>query len=233
MNAMTDFDRVLGEWLHEGPSRAPDRPVQVAVDHARSHPRRPDPLAFLRSDPMANRTVALVYRPALLLAVLGLLLAALAVATVGSRPDPVIVPATSPSASAPPTTPGPTAPRSFPVSFSDEHEISVSVNVVDLSGTLEAARAITAADATPDPLASEPPGGLLVWNQDPRSLRVTWGDGACATSYDLRIDTAARLISVSRPQCGGDALGASRDLLLIFASPIDASDVVTELITVP
>jgi hypothetical protein len=235
VNAMSDLDRVLADWLHEGPSRAPDRPVQVALDHARSHPRRRDPLAFLRTDPMASRTVALVYRPALFLAVLGLLLAALAVATVGSRRDPMVVPpiSASPSPTASPTPPGPTPARSLPVGFADEHENTISVNVVDQSGTLETARAIRPADPTPDPQATVPPGGLLVWNQDPRSLRVTWGDGACATSYDLTIDTAARLISVSRPECSGDALGASRDLLLVFVTPIDAADVSSELISVP
>ena len=54
MTTLNDFDRVLGEWLNEGPNRAPDRPIDLAVEHARSHPRRPDLIRFLRPDPMAR-----------------------------------------------------------------------------------------------------------------------------------------------------------------------------------
>ena len=74
MNATTDLDRVLGEWLGEGATRAPDHPVEAAIEHARNNPRRRDPFAFLRSDPMAPHSRGIGARPVLVLAVLGLLL---------------------------------------------------------------------------------------------------------------------------------------------------------------
>ena len=94
MTALNDFDRVLDEWLHEGPNRAPDRPIELAMEHARSHPRRRDPLAFLRPDPMAPRSrgLGMGLRPGLVLAVLGLLLAAVAIGVGGSRQPSVVVP---------------------------------------------------------------------------------------------------------------------------------------------
>ena len=55
MTEHDDLDRLLGDWLAEGPARTPEPVLATAVQHARSHPRRPDPLAFLRRDPMAGR----------------------------------------------------------------------------------------------------------------------------------------------------------------------------------
>ena len=53
MNA-NDLDRRLTDWLGEGPTSAPEPSIIAALGHARAHPRRPDPLAILRRDPMGT-----------------------------------------------------------------------------------------------------------------------------------------------------------------------------------
>ena len=84
MTSPNDFDRRLGAWLDEGPGHAPERTIDAALAHARAHPRRRDPLAVLRRDPMSGNGFAGALRPLPLVAVLGLILvAALGVATVG------------------------------------------------------------------------------------------------------------------------------------------------------
>ncbi|MGE5227375.1 MAG: hypothetical protein ACM3OO_10930, partial [Planctomycetaceae bacterium] len=108
MSAQTDLDRALAAWLSEGPARAPEPPIVAAVEHARVNPRRRDPLAVLRPDPMAPRGRSILgLRPVLVLAVVGLLGAAIAIGVVGSRRG-VTVPIASPSPGVP-ASPSPTA----------------------------------------------------------------------------------------------------------------------------
>ena len=76
MTQRDDLDRLLGDWLSEGPARTPEPVLATAVQHARSHPRRPDPLAFLRRDPMAGRTSLFGVAPVPVFAALGLLVVA-------------------------------------------------------------------------------------------------------------------------------------------------------------
>ena len=57
MNASNDLDRRLDDLLADGPSIAPDRAIGAALDHARHHPRRRDPLGVMRRDPMASTGV--------------------------------------------------------------------------------------------------------------------------------------------------------------------------------
>ena len=113
MNAFDDFDRRLGQWLEDGPTQAPLEAIERATVHARSHPRRPDPFALLRRSAMPSRTTAAVLRPAWILLLLGLLLAAAVAAVgIGSRNDAPVVVVPSPTATASPTptaSPAPTA----------------------------------------------------------------------------------------------------------------------------
>ena len=104
MNTSDDIDRLLGEWLEDGPTQAPHEAIERAIAHARSHPRRPDPFAFLRSSAMSSRTTPVVLRPAWILLLLGLLLAAVVAAIgIGSRNDAPVVVVASPTASPAPT----------------------------------------------------------------------------------------------------------------------------------
>ena len=113
MNASDDFDRLLGEWLEDGPTQARHEAIERAIAHARSHPRRPDPFAFLRRSAMTSRTTPIVLRPAWILLLLSLLLAAVVAAVgIGSRNDAPVVVVPSPTAAASPT--GATSPTTSP-----------------------------------------------------------------------------------------------------------------------
>ena len=56
MTGANDLDRILASYLEEGPRRAPDRAMDAALTFAAGHPRRWDPLLFLKPDVMARRT---------------------------------------------------------------------------------------------------------------------------------------------------------------------------------
>lgn len=80
MTSIRDLDTLLAEWLQEGAYQAPEGPVEEAIAYARRSPRRPSPFAFLRSDPMTTPRLIFGLRPAALVALLALALAALALA---------------------------------------------------------------------------------------------------------------------------------------------------------
>ena len=56
MTGSNDLDRMLASYLEDGPRRAPDRAMDAALSFAASHPRRSDPLLFLKPDVMARRS---------------------------------------------------------------------------------------------------------------------------------------------------------------------------------
>lgn len=235
MNATTDLDRVLGEWLGEGPTRAPDHPIEAAIEHARSHPRRRDPLAFLRPDPMARRSRGIGARPVMVLAVLGLLLASVVALGVGSQPQPVVVgptPSVTPSGEPSGRPAPPSARASFGiVELIDDVGTGATVAIDDASASVVTAGAAPLGDLGPDPNATIPPSGVLVQNQDPTTLRLTWGGGPCATPYRLAIDAAGTSMTVTATApCTGDTLGVTRVLLLGFDEAVDAASVTATLV---
>ena len=234
MNATTDLDRVLGEWLGEGPTRAPDHPIEAAIEHARRHPRRRDPFAFLRPDPMAPRSRGIGARPVMVLAVLGLLLAAVVAVGVGSQPQPAVVgptPSVAPSGepSAGPATPSPRSSLGI-VKLIDDFDTGATVEINDASGTVISATAPDLGTPAPDPTAEIPESGVLVQNEDPTTLRLTWGGGGCPTPYRLAIDATGRAMTITGAFCGGDAVGVTRVLLLEFAAPVNAALVTGTLV---
>jgi hypothetical protein len=228
----SDFDRVLAEWLDEGPHRAPDRPIDVAIQHARSHPRRPDPLGFFRAEAMSSRPrYAAALQPAWLLLVLGLLLAGVAAFAVGSsRPtDPVVVPPVatpSPQATVRPT------PQTFSFDSVDENGGTVSVSLIDESNLLT-----SASGGEPMPDGEIPEGASVgVANGDSSELtqlRLVWVGCPSEDTYTVRIDSTARRIVVETAGCTGDTLGVGRTLTLTFAEPVPAGEVSATLVTVP
>ena len=230
MTALNDFDRVLEEWLHEGPNRAPDRPVELAMDHARSHPRRRDPLGFLRPDPMAphSRGLGIGLRLALMLAVLALLLAAVAIGVGGSRQPSVVVPDPSPTTS-PSTSPTPSANATAPAAAGILVELAVAagepqtVDVIDESGSvLEAASGTPAGDGQ-----SFPSDGVAVSNIDASTLQLGWAGFPCRTDHDLLVGTDPLVMTLVRPPCQGvtDSIAVDRILILRFSEPINAAAV--------
>lgn len=233
MTTLNDFDRVLGEWLSEGPNRAPDRPVDLAVEHARSHPRRPDPIGFLRGDPMARpfRGLGSGLRPAMILATMALLLAAVVAIGVGGPKPSVVLPnpsvSASPSISPKPSSspnPSPTGPASsgILVDLTVAAGQPQTVDVIDESGKLLEASSGSPADGQGFPSES-----VEVTNIDATTLQLGWAGFPCRTDHDLRIGSDPRLMTLVRPPCEGvtDSIGLDRILILHFSEPIVAADV--------
>lgn len=233
MTSTNDFDRVLGEWLEDGPNRAPDRSIELAMDHARAHPRRRDPLAFLRPDPMARRAIGLGLRPVMVLAVLGLLLAAVAALGIGGPRDPGIVIAPGPSTTPRPASPSPTpaspsAPAAIHVDLTVPAGQPQTVDVIDASGLL-----VEATSGAPDGDGGQsfPFDSVEVSNLDTTTLQLGWAGYPCKTDHTLTIGADGRTLALERPDCVGDTdtIGVDRILVLRFSEPVVAADVTVTL----
>lgn len=233
MDASSDLDRILTEWLDEGPKRAPDRPVQLAIEHARSHPRRPDPIWFLRTDAMAPRSFQLAFQPAFALLAVGLLLAALVAVGVGGPKDPTIVPPTATSTPSSPPTSVPTgepttSPSATPptirfneeITISDSDEQPIRVTVFELAGLLES---IGQGDLR---IGTDPDGDGVWAANDPADQTVVhllWGGCPSQDEYLVTADPVAGTIVVETSECEGDTLGVTRGIALQFREPVDAA----------
>jgi hypothetical protein len=231
MTLFDDFDRRLGQFLDEGPVRASDRPVDAALGYARAHPRRRDPLAPFRRDPMAPRA-AWSGRPALVFAVVGLLVVAGAAALVGGSRQPPIEPVVSASPSAP-ASPSPTVaptPRTFSVEIVDSNQQTKTITVVDRSGLLQDVLPWEAGDP------AHPANGEVEVVQLPADegggldgLVLYWIDFPCGDDYRLTVDEAARDLLLERASCGGDAMGVQYQVWLDFSEPVPATEVAARL----
>ena len=232
MTNLADLDRALTEFLEDGPNTAPEAPVIAALAHARTTPRRPDPLAWLRSDAMAApRGRILGLRPSLILAVVALIAASIGIAVVGSRPQaPAVVvpgPSASPPQSSTPASPpaASLAPQRSPYDLPITMLVSAGqpypVEVSDTTGAL--------LDAT----SLQPGDGASVGNDevridaDPRDLAalvVTWSGTPCESSGSLHVDERAHVIEIGREVCEGDALPVDRIMRLQFEKDVTAHE---------
>jgi hypothetical protein len=226
MTNLADFDRSLADFLADGPTTAPEAPVIAAMAHARTTPRRPDPLRRFRDDVMVAPRRPFGLRPALVLGLLALLAAGIAVA-VGSRPSErpaVVVPPPTP-------TPSPVATASAGPSTAIPFERQISmlvsagapflISVTDETGDLVDAASVqpgdgASVDASTIQVAADP--------ADPAALIVTWQGTPCETGGSLRVGETGRIIEVGRQQCTGDALPLDRVVRLQFASAVTAGD---------
>jgi hypothetical protein len=235
MTGSNDLDRMLGTYLDEGPRRSPDRPVEAAIAHARAHPRRRDPLGFLRPDVMARRSSLVSPQLAWAALLVVLTLGAVAAIAIGSRPNtvPVVPPPTvieSPSPSAAPSEPPASAsPRSFDIAVVDEHDIRHLIEVIDLSGTL------VAADG--GPVFNEALAGDTLASNDPDvpgGVFVAWTYASCASPTTVTIDASGSLVTIERPRCTGDALGGNPlHVSLRFDGEVDAEALDVQLVETP
>ena len=237
MSAPHDLDRRLDDWLQDGPSRAPERSIAAALEHAAAHPRRRDPLAILRRDPMGSGgSVAAAPRWVPLVAALGLLLvAALAVATVGGLfPQPLVVPPLPSTSPAPSVAPSPSpvqssapspvlsaSPASIRVDLVDDIGGHAYVEITDHSGTLVTARSGQPSEA--GPVSGDIGANNLVG--DPASVVLSWVGCPSDTRHVLTIAADRRTMTLDQPVCQGDTLGVDRVLVLTFDRAVPASDV--------
>jgi hypothetical protein len=100
----------------------------------------------------------------------------------------------------------------------------VSIEISDASGTL-----VDATSGTPGDGASVEPYQVVVTNDDPTTLRLTWAGGPCGAEDSLAIDATGRAFLLVEPECAGDAVAFDRILILRFAEAITASDVQASL----
>lgn len=232
MNSINDFDRALGEWLDEGPNRAPDRPIELAVAHALAHPRRRDPLGFLRPDPMGlgSQSSHLPIRPMLVLAALGLLLGAIVALGVGGSRQPAVVVPPSPSQPAsvsPRPTSGIASASTFVVQLTVPEGQPQTVAVSDRSGLI-----VEATTGTPESGQSFPSDAVEVTNLDATTLQLGWAGFPCQTDHTLTIESDGRTMTLERPACSGvtDSIGVDRILVLRFSAPVAAAAVSIALV---
>lgn len=258
MTHLDDFDRVLAEFLGDGPSVAPEPPVIAALAHARAVPRRRDPFGALRRDVMAQPLTVGGLRPGLVLAWAALVIAAVGIAIVGAGRSVDTVPAPSgapiaPSAVTPPSpsaspvetphqsagpavtaTPLPrttTLPPLGPPSVSPIHVALDQCCGDGLSvDVVDESGHLVRAVSGPNV-----EGGSVevatVTNDDGRTLRLTWPGSPCDTVHRLTIDPAATTFTIDRPQCAGDSVPADRILVLAFDVDVDAAAVRADLVT--
>ena len=234
MNDHNDIDRRVAAWLEDGPSRAPERSIDSALAHAQAHPRRRDPLAFIRKDPMNAQTSPFqaAMRPLALVAVLALVLAAaFAVATVGGlfQGQPAVVPpVATPSAEptiGPSTAPSPSAspsPSVLTVDLIEHVGANATVDITDLSGTL-----VSAESGDPGDGGSVPEGAVQAASPvgEPASVVLTWTGMPCDTTHDLTIAPDGVTITITRPACQGDTIPVDHVLQLTFDHDIDLTTV--------
>jgi len=240
MNVHDDLDRRLDAALLDGPSRAPERSVGAALAYAHAHPRRRDPLAILRKDPMNAQSsrFAVALQPLPLVAMLALVLAAgLAVASAGGFFDDrsVVVPpvaTSSPIPSPVPSVPASPAPSASPLVPASPAVISVdlvervgadaTIDITDRSGRLVRAESGNPADG-----ASVPDGTVAVTGlaASPATIVLTWSGLPCDTTHQLTIDPDGLTMTIERPACQGDAMGVDHVLVLTFDRPVDATAV--------
>jgi hypothetical protein len=96
----------------------------------------------------------------------------------------------------------------------------VTIDVADASGTL-----LSATSGTPGDGASVEPYKLIVANDNPTTLRLTWVGGPCDSANTLSIDSTKHQFLIVQPECAGDTVVTDRVLVLTFSTPISADDI--------
>lgn len=232
MTRLDDTDRRIGAWFDDHRERMPERTIEAVLAHARTHPRRRDPLAALRRDPMGSGFGRLggAFVPLPLVAAVGLLvLAALAGAAVGGLFDrgPAVVPVVSPS-------PSPSVPLSSMPPSSGPKPVVLNVDLVEVNGQ-DATIDVTDESLTLESAESgQPNDGGSVENDtvqveadpdDPNVLVLTWTGMPCDTTHRLVIGPDGLTMVLSRPTCSGDTIPRDLQLRLRFLEPVSPSDV--------
>ena len=221
MTGSNDLDRMLAAYLDDGPRRAPDRATDAAIAFAAAHPRRRDPLLFLKPDVMARRGALIGPQLAWAALLIVLTLGAVAAIAVGTRPSPEpVVPAPSivtPPSPSPSNAPSPTE---FAIElFDPSNEIRTPITIQDASGRLinaepgepQDAEPVDQIEATTDPA-------------DPSRVELAWTFCGAGEPHTLTIGQTGLLWRLARTPCsdtlGGDkATSRARSAILCRASP--------------
>jgi hypothetical protein len=229
MTGSNDLDRMLASYLEEGPRRAPDRAMDAALSFAASHPRRSDPLLFLKPDVMARRSSMFSPQLAWVPLVAVLALGAVAAFAIGTRPSeqPVVPPSVveSPSPS-PSVSPSPVVKT---IELVDpNNEITWPVTITDASGTL--------LTAEPEVQQDVPPVDRIEATNDPADptrVELVWTFCGGPSPHALTIDESGLVWRLSRPVCSDTLGGADQRMTLVFTEPVDAAALDLELVDLP
>ena len=218
MTNLIDLDRALADFLEDGPNTAPEAPVVAALAHARTSPRRPDLIGWLRPDVMAPPSWRVFgLRPSLVLAGIALVVASLGVAVIGSRQPTVVPPGPSPT----------TLPSIAPTNAPFARQITMLVtagqpypiDVTDTTGDL-----VNAVSTQPGEGRSVGDGVHITSDPADRSaLIVMWGGVPCESSGALRVDERTSRMTVESQACAGDTFPLDRIVRLTFRSEVSAA----------
>jgi hypothetical protein len=242
-----DVERRLAAFLGDPAyGGAPERVVEAAVAHARTHPRRRDGLAAFRPDPMDGWGSVVGLGPVggvragrvmprlLLVASLGLLLvAAFAVASVGGwfdRPS-VVPPGESPSpvpTVSPPVSPSLPPVESIQVDLTELYGSDAFVDITDESRTL-----LSAVTGTPqDGGSTDGTSVVVTQGASADTLVLTWTGLPCDAGHELTIEPDGRTMALTRPTCEGDTFPRDLVLELTFDGPVVPADLTISLETI-
>lgn len=236
MTGFDETDRRISAWFADEGVRAPERTVDTVLAHARAHPRRRDPFAALRGDPMRRGLGGALFAPVPLLAAVGLIVIAVAGGAIAggfldrSGPPVIASPSPSPTASLSPT-PSPTpvpSPVMLHVDLIEVAGADASVDITDRSGTLASAESGQPQDGGSvgdDSIVVEPDPS------DPTVAVLTWTGTPCDTTHTLDIAEDGRTLTMTRAPCEGDAIPRDLRLRLRFDRPIDISQMSGVVVT--
>ncbi len=228
-----DLDVKVAAFLRDDADVASARSVDAALAHARTHPRRPDPLRALRRDPMDPRPRAFGARPRisrtwlLAAAVASVVVAGLAGAAGGwfdARPSVVVpgpTPTPTPSAAIGTAAPVP-SPAVFRLDLPEVIGADAVIEIIDESGTLADALPVQTADG-----GSVAAGTVDVWSdpEDPSRLILTWTGLPCTTTHRLDIAADGRTMQLTWTACDGDAIPRDLAVELRFDGAVAADAV--------
>ena len=108
----------------------------------------------------------------------------------------------------------------FHVQLANEVGKKITLDVKDESGRL-----LAAVSGVPGDGASVPRNTIVVANEGPARLKLTWAGPPCAVADLLFIDASGKSMTLVQPECAGDAIAFDRILLLTFSEPVSAADV--------
>jgi hypothetical protein len=229
MTTFDDTDRRIAAWFTDETVRVPERTIDAVLAHARAHPRRRDPLAGLRRDPMSGDPIfGARFGSVPALAVVGLIVvAALGGAVAGGfirPPGPAPLPEGTPT-----VTPSPSpAPATFHVDLIEVAGADATIDITDRSGTVVGAESGQPADG-----GSVGDGGIDVANDpsDPTVVVLTWTGTPCDTTHTLEVEADGRTMTLARPRCEGDAIPRDLRVRLRYAEAVDARELDATLVT--
>ena len=231
MTGPNDLDRMLASYLEEGPRRAPDRAMDAALAFAVAHPRRRDPLLFLKPEVMPRRSSMFSPQLAWVALIAVLALGAVAAFAIGTRPSeqPVVPPSVVESPSPSPSRSEAPSPAVTTLELFDPNNgITWPVTVTDASGTLVAAEPETQQDVPPVNRieATNDPA-------DPTRVLLVWTFQGCAFPHNLSIDESGQVWRLERQQCLDTLGGADQRMTLVFSAPVDVSTLDVQLVETP